>query len=535
MSIYKTPGVYTEEISTLPPSVGQVSTAIPAFIGYTEKSESNAAVRISTFLEFKDHFGGPELTQVSVNLNPNETIKDIQVQSPSSNLYYALDFYFKNGGGTCHVISVGNYSDGFKKEDFLTGLDTLSKEDEPTLIVLGEATKLAADDYYEVCKTALIQCANLGDRFCILDVLDGDEKATAFRNGIGGSNLKYGAAYTPSLLTTLNYQYEESDVTISGLQSSETLKLVTNGIEVTYNGPVSDEPKVKINKGTGTTISFTAENGLLTIGNVGEGVPASAVIDQWNTFPGKENFELHLVGGESDLVTSMLQTSLTPTSSSSITLASAKTTRTTLYGQVVNDLAKQRIILPPSAGIAGIYCTTDRERGVWKSPANVSLNAVIAPTEKISVADQENLNMDVDGGKSVNAIRSFSGKGILVWGARTLAGNDNEWRYISVRRLFNMIEESTQKASSFAVFEANNAATWLKVKAMIDSYLYGIWQQGALVGASAEQAYFVYIGLGKTMTQQDILEGKMIVEIGIAAVRPAEFIILKFSHKLQEA
>jgi hypothetical protein len=98
-----------------------------------------------------------------------------------------------------------------------------------------------------------------------------------------------------------------------------------------------------------------------------------------------------------------------------------------------------------------------------------------------------------------------------------------------------MIEESTKKASYFAVFEPNDAATWLKVKAMIDSFLYGIWQQGALAGATSEQAYFVNIGLGKTMTQQDILEGRMIVEIGIAAVRPAEFIILRFSHKLQES
>jgi phage tail sheath protein FI len=123
----------------------------------------------------------------------------------------------------------------------------------------------------------------------------------------------------------------------------------------------------------------------------------------------------------------------------------------------------------------------------------------------------------------------------LVWGARTLAGNDNEWRYISVRRLFNLIEESTKKATAFAVFEGNDATTWLKVKAMIDSYLYGLWQQGALAGSSAEAAYYVNIGLGKTMTSQDVLEGRLIVEIGIAAVRPAEFIVIKFMHKLQEA
>jgi phage tail sheath protein FI len=116
-----------------------------------------------------------------------------------------------------------------------------------------------------------------------------------------------------------------------------------------------------------------------------------------------------------------------------------------------------------------------------------------------------------------------------------LAGNDNEWRYVPVRRLFIMIEESVQKASTFAVFEPNDATTWLKVKAMIESFLYGLWEQGALAGSTAAAAYFVNVGLGKTMTTQDVLEGRMIVELGIAAVRPAEFIILRFTQKMQEA
>ncbi len=160
---------------------------------------------------------------------------------------------------------------------------------------------------------------------------------------------------------------------------------------------------------------------------------------------------------------------------------------------------------------------------------------ILGPVMKITDDDQDRLNVDPTSGKSINAIRAFTGKGTLVWGARTLAGNDNEWRYISVRRLFITIEESTKKASAFAVFEANDQSTWLKVKAMIESYLYGLWEQGALAGSRPEDAYNVNVGLGTTMTPQDVLEGRMIVEIGIAAVRPAEFIVLRFSHKLQTA
>lgn len=172
---------------------------------------------------------------------------------------------------------------------------------------------------------------------------------------------------------------------------------------------------------------------------------------------------------------------------------------------------------------------------MWKAPANVGILSVIGPVTRINEADQEDLNVDTVAGKSINAIRAFTGKGTLVWGARTLAGNDNEWRYVSVRRLFIMIEESARKATSFAVFEPNDVSTWLKVKGMIESFLYGLWERGALAGATPEAAYFVHVGLGKTMTTQDVLEGRMIIKIGIAAVRPAEFIVLQFTHKLQEA
>jgi phage tail sheath protein FI len=145
------------------------------------------------------------------------------------------------------------------------------------------------------------------------------------------------------------------------------------------------------------------------------------------------------------------------------------------------------------------------------------------------------LNVDVYAGKSINAIRTFFGKGTLVYGARTLAGNDNEWRYISVRRLFVMVEESVKKATEQFVFEPNDSNTWVKVQAMIENFLYNIWRQGALQGIKPEHAFYVAVGLNKTMNPIDILEGRMIIEIGMAAVRPAEFIILRFSHKMAES
>lgn len=205
------------------------------------------------------------------------------------------------------------------------------------------------------------------------------------------------------------------------------------------------------------------------------------------------------------------------------------------FKELVNKGAEALNLLPPSGTIAGVYASVDRDRGVWKAPANVSLNQVIGPAVKISHEQQFEYNIDVNAGKSINIIRAFTGKGTLVWGARTLAGNDNEWRYVSVRRLFNFVEESTKKATERFVFEPNDANTWIRVQAMIENFLTVLWRQGALQGVKPEHAFYVAVGLGKTMTPLDILEGRMIVEIGMAAVRPAEFIILRFSHKMAES
>jgi phage tail sheath protein FI len=135
----------------------------------------------------------------------------------------------------------------------------------------------------------------------------------------------------------------------------------------------------------------------------------------------------------------------------------------------------------------------------------VSLASVRELTVAIDENLQEQMNVHVTG-KSINALRFFTGKGNLVWGARTLAGNDNEWRYVPVRRFFNMVEESIKKSTAWVVFEPNAAPLWTKVKGIIDNYLIQKWRDGALAGATPEEAFFVKVGLGETMTAEDILE-----------------------------
>ena len=191
--------------------------------------------------------------------------------------------------------------------------------------------------------------------------------------------------------------------------------------------------------------------------------------------------------------------------------------------------------LPPSGAIAGIYTMVDNTRGVWKAPANVSVSMAISPVLNITQAQQEGLNVDPIAGKSINVIRSFPGSGTLVWGARTLDGNSQDWRYVNVRRTLIMIEQSVKLATRSYVFEPNDANTWVTLKCMIENFLFNIWKQGGLAGSKPEESYNVMVGLGSTMTAQDILDGYLNVSLQVAVVRPAEFIVVTFQQQMQQA
>jgi hypothetical protein len=245
-------------------------------------------------------------------------------------------------------------------------------------------------------------------------------------------------------------------------------------------------------------------------------------------FPNLETIINYYYGREGDG-----DANVTITGSFSGTLADLKTVNNATYFRVQSTIRDFPLEMPPSPGVVGLYASVDASRGVWKAPANVSMDLVVRPMMKVTDKQQQGLNVDVSAGKSVNVIRSFVGRGpAIVWGARTLAGNSNEWRYVPVRRFFNMVEESVKKATIQFVFEPNDINTWSRVKSMIDNFLVQQWRSGALMGTTPEQAFYVKVGLNETMNEVDIWEGRMIVEIGMAVVRPAEFIILRFSHKM---
>jgi phage tail sheath protein FI len=645
---YKTPGVYIEEIPKFPPSIAPVETAIPAFIGYTEKADKvkpgdlvNVPTKIGSIAEFEAYFGGGALPSVAkVLLDDNKNFKSAEM----GNVFYMYDslrLFYANGGGDCYIVSTGTYDSAGKTAGDFTGagkgISTLEKEDEPTILVFPDNSLLTTGtDFYTVYGTALDQCGRLMDRVGLFHVKEDDPKGDQFRSGTGINDLKYGIAYSPWLKVNFpkNITYRGfKDVIFKGTTKFNLAALTDNtdlkALVAKYEQVIADTDKIgtastglvspdKTLRDRFTTLegaylaAKTSANFMALMNSMFEvarkldelvGMGAGAVSDTELKTAYKELITSTLKGAYSTLIgydkeldakvaTYDVRYSVTPPdeaewggvfgasapdASSVIPLSAATdadrmdgmlpllrplfdqingawlgsvvraaqeleakkhaglTDSFPLYKTIITGLQNTNTSVPPTGAVAGIYAYVDRTRGVWKAPANVSINGIIGPKDTFTAAQLNDLNVDPNSGKSINAIRSFTGKGTLVFGARTLAGNDNEWRYVNVRRFFNFVEESSKKATDQFVFESNDANTWVRVQGMIENFLSVLWRQGALQGVKPEHAFYVAVGLGKTMTPLDILEGRMIVEIGMAVVRPAEFIILRFSHKMAES
>jgi hypothetical protein len=200
------------------------------------------------------------------------------------------------------------------------------------------------------------------------------------------------------------------------------------------------------------------------------------------------------------------------------------------------SVANKVNILPPGPAMAGIYTLVDNTFGVWNAPANINISAVNAPCVILNDDQQAGLNVDALAGKSVNAIRSFYGRGpAIVWGARTLDGNSLDYRYVPVRRTLIMIEQSVANAAFSFVFAPNDSTTWSSIVGMISNFLNNLWQSGGLQGSTPKDAYSVQCGLGQTMTSLDILNGIMRVAVKVAMIHPAEFIIITYEQQMAKS
>jgi phage tail sheath protein FI len=519
MAQMKTPGVYIVEKDAFGNGVVEVATAVPAFIGYTERAENggksllNKPMRITSIGEYNQFFGGSPKYQFDLtaageapegdaeggdaSAEPDFVVKgkgyDLKASGENYRLYNAMRLFFQNGGGPCYIVSVGSYNDAVENAKLMDkGIPPLLKEEEPTMVVIPEAMNLKFEDCTALQQAVLAHCNKMQSRVGILDIHDGYKERNHpdgdvidnFRNGLGTNSLMYGAAYYPWIHTTV---VGDSELGINNF-TPDSLAVV--------QAMIMDELSVSAEAAEGESLKTTELRDLLSnIPNI--------------------NTEDYAGPSLEDLNKTLIVIS-------------------PIFNNILMDIKSQLNLMSPAAAMAGIYTFVDNNRGVWKAPANVSLSSVVRPAVNISHDEQEDLNVTLHG-KSVNAIRPFIGEGTLVWGARTLDGNSKDWRYINVRRTMIMLEQSVKTASKAYVFEPNDSNTWTTMKSMIDSFLYNQWKKGALVGASPEDAYSVSVGLGSTMTGDDILEGILRITVLVAISRPAEFIEITFQQQMQKS
>jgi phage tail sheath protein FI len=626
---YKTPGVYVEELDAFPPSIVGVETAVPVFIGYTQKAEKSGrsllqrAVRISSMAEYKPIFGGAYPYQFAIKPAPltiatvtaaeaaaktldeaksqavglaippdtakddaktladkaankakaddatraaeranayaaklrqdfentqagkdekaakaladdlealkksaplDPTIKekeenakkarqtatdsasaaaksvspDVRIGDNSYELaivenfylYNCLRLFYANGGGSCYVISVGSYDDSLDYKALSLGLANVRDLVGPTMLVIPEAVNLSPANHQTLAAEMLTQCFDRQDRVAIFDVPDMAAPADFgaaiknFRDEVVGRpslHLKYGMAYAPFLHTSI---VDPSEVSFKNFDDNSrgVIETLIEG-EAKRLYPTADTAELK-----------------------------KAFLEQLS--------ELDVIADPDEKARRFAQ------------LNQNLVAQIPVFKDIYATMATKLGTLPPSAAMAGIYTQNDTLRGVWNAPANVGMVSVTGPTVAISTEVQNDLNMPISG-LAINAIRDFVGRGTLVWGARTLDGNSNDWRYIQVRRALIYIEQSVELALNKFVFEPNVAQTWVTVTSMVGTFLRGVWQAGGLMGASPAEAFSVQCGLGSTMTAQDVLEGKMIVQIKLTMIHPAEFIVLTFQQQMQ--
>lgn len=568
-----TPGISVEEITRLPNSVSLIDTAIPVFIGYTEMipEEHTGPRNISSLLEYEKHFG--KAKKESILLRDTED-KGVEIITPDAQflMYYSLQMYFANGGGPCEILSAGNYTSGtVELADLIAGLNRVNHSDEPRLIVFPDAVSLPEADFYTIYNQTIAKITSTAKNwFVIIDTYYGNS-VTQSNNRNTIANLRnnivlttHAAAYFPHLTTILNYTFDETDTPIvhTGLQSEGQASAVFYAGEIAaleeLKAMASEEIEsvsvdalvladllsqaIAIAEEINETADETSGQPLDAKADLIEAIEeAKAVLEAIydgtiDDFVIPDDLEAGtpVFSGEFDaLIDAILAVKDEVGAANGKTLKNLESSNSVLYHQIKKEISLLKVVLPPSAAMAGVYGRIDATRGVWKAPANVNLNYILGPTEKVS--DHEQSDMNVNDAGSVNAIRAFTGKGTLVWGARTMDAKEkteddqeNIWKYINVRRYYDMIKLSIDRALTDGKFinEPNISQTWLRAETMIENFLNQQWMDGALAGSTAKEAYHVEVS-------GDIVKaGTMNITVKIALVRPAEFIVLNFSHQL---
>lgn len=565
MTDLKTPGVYVTELSAFPAGMVGVATAIPVFIGYTEFAADardeplyGQAVQIASAAEYAQYFGGAAPCAWTVTQTSSATPDfhayaydaasggyhtfgyDVALAGSGTgapglfNLYWQMQLYFAQGGGTCYVISVGSYWAGQKllgaapypvpadwgwgaimAADLLAGIAVAGDQVGPTLLVVPEACQLDAAGYAQVTNAMLAQAGSLQDRLAILDlpgclVAGTDEALTACQAALWtaiapqAGNASWGASYGPALTTSLIDQANFLFTALVGNDNSTVNAILTANAVAVANGSATSLAMMQ----SAIAAAFPVANAPKT--------NDQALSNDASTYPPPTGPSTDALKAWQQRLDDLLLAGLP------------------VYEEIKAELVGKLAVQPVSGAIAGATVSNDANRGVWTAPADMVLNQVLGPLCLLTDAEQAPFNAPVNG-MAMNAIRSFPARGPVIWGARTLDGNSQDYRYVQVRRTLIYIEQSIRAALRAWMFEGNNATTWSSVIAQISNFLTGLWMQGGLMGDKASDAFNVQCGLGSTMTGEDVLNGQMVVAVTLQMIHPAEFIELTFRQTMEGA
>ncbi|QNK40462.1 phage tail sheath family protein [Caproicibacter fermentans] len=507
MAEYLSPGVYVEEFDSGIKPMDGVSTSTVGFVGMTARGPLTGVPQfVGSFAEFQRIFGG-------------YLPKGIYGQRRF--LPMAVEQFFANGGSRCFVMRL---LDG-------TGAQA-SAADLGTLKITASSVGAWGDSIRVSCKRSPVN-----DKLCNLLVsspefeesyenVSMDPKSDGYLVRLLEKSLLVRAEYTPA---------EEVPDLYSLFPDSEEDKKNGNWVTVPLTGGCDcakgENPADKINAAVlkGTDDGPNRRSGLCAMKDVAE---VSILVCPGATDPAEvQEIVTHCAEMENRVCILDMPSGMNQVTDLQQYRAQFDSSFAAMYHpwvQVFETLEKKSVYMPPSGTMAGVYARTDTERGVHKAPANEVLRNCTGLETVFGKPEQDMLNP-----VGVNLIRNIQGLGIRVWGARTCS-SDPSWKYVNVRRLFIYIEETIRRNTGWAVFEPNDQLLWTKVRGSIASFLGTLWRNGALMGATEAEAYFVNIGKGSTMTQDDILNGRLVCVIGVAPVRPAEFVIFRITQIMEQ-
>ncbi|MBR6101110.1 MAG: phage tail sheath family protein [Ruminococcus sp.] len=566
MAEYLSPGVYVEEFESGGKPMEGVGTSTAGFVGLAEKGPVGGVPRLITnFAEFRRTYGG--------FLSENEF-------GEYRFLAYAVEHFFVNGGTRCFITRVAPES--AKCAEASIGDLTFTAKDPGAW---GNAISLKIGRSSKARTQAL---EKLGDRKYRV------KSGAGFNPGdivafTEGENTEYNKVEKnqDNIITFVNEF--GADITDTELLPSKVLTTCELALEVKYGDTAESYDNVSFNIEAPNYISKkTAKSELVEVvynGSNDIGDPFAALTDEDTgvaaaEFAGGSNGSasditaadfIGVDGGagnrtgiqsflDNDVVSIMAVPGITDPNVQLTLVAHCEnlasrfavldlprdarmvdeivahreifsSSYAALYHpwlQVFDPLDKKNIAIPPSGSVIGIFARSDNARGVHKAPANEVVRACVGLDCQFNKGEQDILNP-----KGVNLIRSFPGQGIRVWGART-ASSDPSWKYVNVRRLFIFLEESIKANTNWAVFEPNDQALWTRVQRTISVFLNNMWRNGSLAGSSADEAFFVNIGRN-TMSQDDIDNGRLVCVIGVAPVKPAEFVIFRITQNTGSA